>query len=100
MYNETGTFLNWSLPSPPPTQTCTLLPSNASNTTNKSFTAIGPFSGSLNATKPLSFSAAQNVQRLIIKTSVAVADAALYNGSFYASEITTETTDAEGNIII
>lgn len=93
MYNETGTFLNWSMPSPPPIQTCTLLPSTSNHTINASFPAIGPFSGSLNATKPLSFSAAQNVQRLIIKTSVAVADAALYNGSFYASETTTETTD-------
>ena len=65
-----------------------------------SFAAIGPFSGSLNATKPLSFSAAQNVQRLIIKTSVAVADSALYNATFYTNQTTINTTDAQGNIII
>jgi hypothetical protein len=31
---------------------------------------------------------------------VAVADAALYSGLLYANETTTETIDAEGNIII
>jgi hypothetical protein len=65
-----------------------------------SFSSIGPFSASLNATKPLSFSAAQNIQRLVLKISVAVADASLYNSSVYSNETTTQTTDAEGNIII
>jgi len=97
LYNETSNFPNWSLPTPPPQQTCKLLPSASSNNTfssNATYAAIGPFSSSLNASKSLSFSAAQNVQRLAIKISVAVADAVLYNGSVVANETTTETTDA------
>lgn len=82
---------------------CKLVPPpNLNNTdfSNASYSAIGPFSTSMNATKSLSFSAAQNIQRLVLKITVAVADSALYNGPVYSNETITETTDADGNIII
>lgn len=65
-----------------------------------SFSSIGPFSSSLNATKSLAFSAAQNIQRLVLKISVAIADAALYNTSTSSNQTTIQTTDSQGNIII
>ena len=86
LYREEGTFFNWSLPLPPPSVNCNLIGNSTSNSTSKTYKSIGPFSGSLNATKTLSFSLNQNIQKLIIKISVAVSDSALYTNSSNSTE--------------
>ena len=77
-------FPNCSLPVSPNPQKCALIANN-SLPSNASFDSIAPFSSSLNATKSLAFSAAQNIQRLIIKVAAAVSDAALYNQATYVN---------------
>ena len=62
------------MPSQPNRQQCDSLNGGGS------YTAIGPFSSTLNATKLLQFSAAQGVKKLLIKIGVGVSDAQLTQG--------------------
>ena len=62
--------MNWSQPSKPASQTCTV-------TGGGSVSGIGPFSSTLNATKMLQFTAAQGVKRMLIKIGVGVSDSQL-----------------------
>lgn len=62
--------------------------------------SIGPFSSKTAATKSLQFSTVQGVNRLLVKISVAVSDSRLYNSSQESNSVSTETVDAEGNVVI
>jgi hypothetical protein len=71
LYSERGqlnNFVNWSQPSQPPRAQCASL--NGGGT----FSAIGPFSSALNATKLIQFAAAQGVRRAVVKIGVGISD--------------------------
>lgn len=64
-----------------------------------SFSAIGPFNTTLNATKSLQFSAAQNVRRLLIKIVVGVSDSRLTQQKSNTSQ-TVEFVEINGTLFM
>ena len=73
-------FVNWSLPSQPARQQCQSINTTGNITGNLSYTAIGPFSSTLNATKLIQFSPDQGVTKLLVKVAVGVSDNRIIQG--------------------